>query len=174
MREKPPGVLAPEEEANSNSPKAFLPANLLPVPDCCHIGVPTAGKFTSSVWPLLLFYHEANERRTISRGNSETEGTADRNVSKKQLITFMRRSTVLKLPWTLEGAAWTAECRVTGDNADSFIFLGFILKQAASKHVNYNLRWRGKNQEARRLGYVTKGGAGGHRKSSGCTIRASS
>lgn len=52
MREKPPGVLTPEEEANSDSPKAFLPANLLPVPDCCHIGVPTAGEFTS---PFDLF-----------------------------------------------------------------------------------------------------------------------
>lgn len=49
MREKLPGVLASEEEANSNSPKAFLSANLLPVPDCSQTGVPTAGKLTSSV-----------------------------------------------------------------------------------------------------------------------------
>lgn len=49
MREKPPGVLAPEEEANSDSPKAFLPANLLLVPDCCQTGVPTTGKLTSSI-----------------------------------------------------------------------------------------------------------------------------
>lgn len=48
-REKPHGVLAPQEEANSDSPKAFLPANLLPVPDCCQTGAPAAGKLTSSV-----------------------------------------------------------------------------------------------------------------------------
>lgn len=49
MREKPPGVLAPEEEANSDSPKASLPANPLPVPDYCQTALPTAGKLTSSI-----------------------------------------------------------------------------------------------------------------------------
>lgn len=48
-RLKPPGVLAPEEEAFRDSPKAFLPADLLPVPNCHHTGAPTAGKLTSSV-----------------------------------------------------------------------------------------------------------------------------
>lgn len=49
MKEKTPGVLAPEEEAIRDSPKAFLPANLLPAPDCHHTGAPTAGKLASSV-----------------------------------------------------------------------------------------------------------------------------
>lgn len=48
-RKKPPGVLALEEEAIRDFPKAFLPANLLPVPDYHHTGAPTAGKLTSSV-----------------------------------------------------------------------------------------------------------------------------
>lgn len=41
-RKKPPGVLAAEEEALRDSSKAFLPTDLLPVPDCHHTGAPTA------------------------------------------------------------------------------------------------------------------------------------
>lgn len=49
MREKTPGVLALKEEAVRDSPKAFLPADLVPVSDCHHPGAPTAGKLTSSI-----------------------------------------------------------------------------------------------------------------------------
>lgn len=109
--------------------------------------------------------------RTISRGNGDTEGTADR----KAVDNIYERKHSVKAP--LDTRRCCLNCRITGDNADcctAFICLGFILKQAATKHINCKVRWGERNQEARRLGCVTKGGAGGHRKLSGCAIRASS
>lgn len=90
-RKKPPGVLAPEEEAVRDSPKAFPPTNLLPVPDCHHTAGPTAGQSTSSVLSLLLFHLKANERRTISRAKSEREQAW---MSLKETILLVRGSTI--------------------------------------------------------------------------------
>lgn len=57
--------------------------------------------------------------------------------------TASERKHHLKHFWTLIGAACFAGGRIRGEAADSctaFIFLGFILKQAATKDVNCNLR----------------------------------
>lgn len=56
----------------------------------------------------------------------------------------------------------------------AFMHPGFIVKEVAAKHMNCNLRWRGRNQKEGSLCCVMQVGAGRCRKFAGCTIRAGS